>query len=346
MSTPLPPETTPDDRRAPAPGAIAGTSSPLLGLALCLAAALIGLAVSHVVPVLSALLVAIILGVVVGNVRPSTAKLPGISLAAKHLLRVGIVLLGLRVSLGDIGRLGWPVVVLVLVIVAVGTIGTYLIGRALKLDEDISMLVACGFSICGAAAVAAVDGVIKPRKEAVATAIALVVLFGTLMIPIVPLLARVMGLSAPETAVWAGGGTHEVAQVVAIGGIAGGGAVLATAVVVKLARVLLLAPVMVGVSVWQRRRVGDAGQRPPLVQWFVVGFLVAVLVNSLVRLPHPVVVTATYAQTILLAMAMFALGLGVNRSALAKASGRALLLGVASTLLVNAIALGGAWLLA
>lgn len=317
------------------------------GLAVCLVAALIGLAINQVVPVLSALLVAIILGVVVGNIRPRVGEMhPGIGIAKKQLLRAGIVLLGLQVGLGDIAGLGWQVIVLVVAIVAVGMVASYLIGRALGLDEDLSMLVAAGFSICGAAAVAAVDGVIRPRKEAVATAIALVVLFGTIMIAVVPALAGLFGINDAQLAIWAGGGTHEVAQVVAIGGIAGGGAVLATAVIVKLARVLLLAPVMVGVGIWQRRRVGEAGARPPLVQGFVVGFVIAVLVRSFVPLPEPAFASAKVIQTVLLAMAMFALGLGVNRKVLAKASGRSLLLGVLATLVVNVVAFGGALLLA
>ena len=298
------------------------------------------------VPALSALLVAIVLGVVVGNLWPETATLPGVGFAAKRLLRVGIVLLGLKVSLADIATLGWPTVVLVLVIVMVGLVGTYLTGRVLGLEADLSMLVASGFSICGAAAVAAVDGVIRPAREAVATALALVVLFGTLMIPTVPLVASLLGLSGPQIAVWAGGGTHEVAQVVAIGGIAGGGAVLATAVIVKLARVLLLAPVMVTVGFWHRQRAGEAGVRPPLLQGFVVGFALAVLLRSFVPLPDPLLTLAGHTQTVLLAMAMFALGLGVNRKALAATRGSALLLGLASTLLVNLIALIGALLLA
>lgn len=314
---------------------------------MCLAAALLGLVISRWQPAASALLVAIVLGVVVGNIWPSVASWPGVTFASKQLLRAGIVLLGLKVSLTTIAALGWPIVVLVIAIVSIGLIGTYVMGRALGLTEDLSMLVASGFSICGAAAVAAADGVIRPTKEAVATALALVVLFGTLMIPLVPIAARLMGLSADQAAVWAGGGTHEVAQVVAIGGIAGGGALLATAVVVKLARVLLLAPTMIGLGMWQRRRPQAVdGTRPPLVQAFVVGFLVAVLVRSFVPLPARVLAWAGDLQTVLLAMAMFALGLGVNRKALAKTPAKAVLLGVASTLLVNAVALGGVLLLA
>lgn len=322
------------------------TRRPAKGILACLAAALVGVLVNQWVPILSALLVAIVAGVMVGNLRPVPASWrPGIAVSAKTLLRAGIVLLGLKMSLGGIVSLGWPVVLLVVTIVGLGIPLSYLIGRAFGVDRDASILVACGFSICGAAAVAAVDGVIKPSKESVAAAIGLVVLFGTAMIPLVPALASLFGLSEHQAAIWAGGGTHEVAQVVAIGGIMGGGAVLSTAVVVKLARVAMLAPAMVGIAIWQRRRAGaSGGTRPPLVQGFVVGFLIMVLVRTLVPLPEWLLSGAELAQTVLLAMAMFALGLGVNRHALAAAGGRVLALGAAVTVLVNVIALGGALL--
>ncbi|WP_245703062.1 YeiH family protein [Raineyella antarctica] len=319
----------------------------LPGLVACLAAALVGLVVRHFVPAASPLLVAILLGVLVANARrPVEAWQPGVGLAARHLLRAGIVLLGLGISLQAIAGLGWAVLALVTVIVTVGLLGTYGIGRALGLPREGALLVASGCSICGAAAVAAVEGVIRPRKEYVATAVALVVLFGTAMIPIVPLVARVAGLPPQVVAIWAGGGTHEVAQVVAIGGIAGGGTLLATAVVVKLARVVLLAPVTVVLGIQQRRLTGTSGRRPPLVQPFVVGFVLAVLLRSSVTLPAPALALAGTAQTLLLSMAMFALGLGVSRAALARASGRSVLLGLCGTVLVNVLALGGALLVA
>lgn len=316
------------------------------GLLVCAAAAAVALGMNLVWPVASALLVAILLGVLVGNlVRIPQSWGPGTAYAAKPLLRAGIVLLGLKVALGDILGLGWGAVVLVLAIVAVGIVGTYLIGRALGLDKDLSMLVASGFSICGAAAVAAVEGVLKPARDRVATAVGLVVLFGTLMIPIGPAVTSLLHLGHRQAALWIGGGTHEVAQVVASAGIVGPG-VLKEAVIVKLARVLMLAPVMVGVSLWARREKGTTGERPPIMPLFVALFCVAVALRSLLPLPAVLLFWADKAQTVLLAMAMFALGLGVNRKALAATGSRALLLGLLSTLVVNAVAFGGAALLA
>ena len=131
-------------------------------------------------------------------------------------------------------------------IVAGGLLGTVLLGRLLRVPSGLSLLIACGFSICGAAAVAGAAGVTDPDDEAeedTITAVALVVIFGTLMIALVPLLANLLGLGSETAGMWAGGSIHEIAQVVAVGGIIGGGA-LTVAVIVKLARVLLLAPVV------------------------------------------------------------------------------------------------------
>lgn len=319
---------------------------PWPGLAACFAAAVVGVLVSRMFPIAGALLVAILLGVVVGNVRPVPASwAPGVAVSAKKLLRAGIVVLGLKISFGEILGLGWPVIALVVAIVAIGMVGTYRVGTLMGVPRDGAMLVASGFSICGAAAVAAVDGLIRPHREHVATSIALVVLYGSLMIALVPAAVTALDLPPETAALWAGGGTHEVAQVVAIGGVLGGGTVLSTAVVVKLARVVMLAPTMIGIALWNRRRGEETGERPPLVPGFVVGFLAAVLVRTFVSLPPWFLTAADLAQTTLLAMAMFALGLGVTRQALQRASSRALVLGAVSTLIVNAVALGGALLL-
>src|SRR5699024_10673884 len=158
------------------------------------------------------------------------------------------------------------------------------------------------------AAVAGVEGVTDSEEEDVVTAVALVVIFGTLMIPIIPLAGQTLGLGPELTGLWAGGSIHEIAQVVATGGIISGGA-LAVAVVVKLARILLLAPVVAVLSIRQRRS-GAAtvtGKRPAIVPLFVVGFLAMVILRSALNLPDPVLQAGAFAQSALLSAAMFAL---------------------------------------
>ena len=300
---------------------------------------------SVLLPGVSALLIAIILGVVTTNLaRVPAALAPGIDVAAKKLLRAGIVFLGLQLVIGDILALGWPVLVVVVCVVAGGIVGTMLLGKVLRVRPGLALLIACGFSICGAAAVAGAAGVIDPDDEAeedTVTAVALVVIFGSLMIAVVPMLAGVLGMDALSAGLWAGGSIHEIAQVVAAAGLVGEGA-LAVAVVVKLARVLMLAPVVAVLSIRQRRRsVGSAGKMPPIVPLFIVGFLAMMLMRSFVPLPDAVISMGGMLQTGLLAAAMFALGCGVNLRRLARGGMRPFLLAASATLLVAGIAFAG-----
>lgn len=319
------------------------------GIVLSLAVAAVSILASTVLPGVSALVIAIAVGILTANLTTLPRALtPGLSVAAKKLLRAGIVLLGLQVVLGDLLALGVPMLLVVAVVVTGGILGTVLIGRALGVEKGLTILVACGFSICGAAAVAAAAGVTDPEEEheeRTITAIALVVLCGTLMIAAVPAVAALLRLE-PETAgLWAGASIHEVAQVVAAGG-ALGGAALSVAVIVKLARVLMLAPVMAVLSLQQRREGAADGKRPPLVPLFVLGFLAMVLVRSFVPPPGSVLEVGALLQTSLLAAAMFALGTGVKIRNLVQVGPRPLALAALSTLLVAALALAGVLLAA
>ena len=335
----------------------ASAPSRLPGIVLAAVAGIVATVVGSYLPGFSPLLLAIIVGIAVGNLVPlpqSTA--PGLTYSSKTLLRAGIVLLGLQQARS-----------VVVAIVAGGILGTLAIGRLLGTSPVLTILVACGFSICGAAAVGAVAGVVDPKQkkgEDVATAIALVVLFGTIMIPLLPLTARLLGLETTTAGLWAGGGIHEVAQVVAAGGVLGGGA-LAVAVIVKLARVLMLAPVIAVLSLQARRAAdraetgtaadGDSARTgsvssasgdhptklPPIVPLFVAGFLAMVLVRSFVPLPEAVLTTAGLAQTLLLSTAMFALGCGVKFRNLIHVGARPFILAALSTVLVAGLALGG-----
>lgn len=327
------------------------------GLILSIAAAGIAFVVNGLLPGVSPLVVGIVFGVLAANtIQLPKVMAPGIAFSAKRLLRLGIVFLGLKLALTDIVALGAPMLMVIVGIVAVGIFGTVLIGRMLRIPRGLTLLIACGFSICGAAAVASVAGTIDPGDEAeedTVVAVALVVLFGTLMIPAIPLLARVLGLSPEVSGMWAGGAIHEVAQVVAAGGLMGGVA-LSVAVVVKLGRVLLLAPIVLILGIRQRRLAYSAGVRkrhgsavrlPPIVPLFVVGFLAMVLLRSFVSLPDVVLTSGDILQTVLLAAAMFALGCGVKLRTLAKVGLRPFVLAGLATVLVTAVAYAGVVLL-
>lgn len=316
-----------------------------IGLAVAAAGTSVGI---NLLSGVSAMLVAILLGALLANLPAFSGGLPsalqpGLAVAARRFLRLGVVLLGLQLVVADVAALGWPMVVGVVAIVG-GTIGaTLLLGRWLRIDPSQTLLIAGGFSICGAAAVAGVDGVLAKRKDAeTATAVALVVVFGTVMIVVMPALSALFGLDQQTAGIWTGASVHEVAQVVAAAGVIGPEA-LKVAVVVKLARVLMLAPVL-GVISWRQRAVILASERvdrtlPPLVPLFVVGFVAMVAVRSLGLLPEPALDAAKAVQTWLLAAAMFALGTSVHWTVFRRAGGRTVALAGLATLVV--LALGG-----
>ena len=331
--------------RTARPGEPGARASAWSGLLVSGAVGAACLALGSTVPGLSAMLVAVLLGALWRNLLPVPAALePGIAIAAKRVLRWGVVLLGLQLSLPAILALGPGVLVVAVAAVVLTFFATLALGRVLKVDSELTLLIASGFSICGAAAVAGVQGAVRASQEKVAAAVALVVLFGTLMIPLMPALVALLGLGPGDAGTLIGGATHEVAQVVAAGGIAGGAMVLAVAVPVKLARVLLMAPVVAGVSLAQRRKGGapKAGQkRPPLVPLFVLGFVAMVLVATTGWVPAPALDAAKLLQQFLLATAMFALGLGVHVKSLVKLGGRPVVLGALSTLVIFGVVLLG-----
>ena len=338
---------------SPADQAPTGMKRLVPGLGVCLAAAGAAYGINLLLPGISPLIITIVAGMFVTNVlRLPEITSPGVDFSAKKLLRAGIIFLGLQLSLTNIAGLGGTDAAGGCVHCRRRLLGTLLLGRLLRVPPNLSLLVACGFSICGAAAVAGAAGVTDPddrAEEDTITAVALVVIFGTSMILLVPLLVSLFGLDVVTAGKWAGGSTHEIAQVVAIGGVIGGGA-LAVAVVVKLARVLLLAPVIAVLSIRQRhlQRATDApGQQtsrsklPPIVPPFILGFLAMVLLRSFIPLPKTVLDAGSALQTVLLAAAMFALGCGVRIRSLLKVGIRPFGLAALSTLLVAAIAFLG-----
>jgi uncharacterized integral membrane protein (TIGR00698 family) len=299
--------------------------------------------INHFLPTVSPLLIAIVCGALATNLVVIPARFnAGLTIASKRMLRIGVALLGLQLVFGDILALGWGVIVVVVSIVVLGIVGTMFLGRLLGLTWTQRLLIACGFSVCGAAAVAAVGGVVDADEEETLTAVALVVIFGTLMIPVIPALADAFGMPDIEAGMWAGGSIHEVAQVVAAGG-AIGGAALGVAVVVKLARVLMLAPIMAILSVRQRRLASGSttAKRPPLIPLFVLAFIACVALRSGNMLPGVVIAEVKVVQTALLTVAMFALGTGVRAAMIRKVGARPFVLAAVSTAWVAAIALLG-----
>ena len=278
----------------------------------------------------------VVLGALWGNLAPTETTRPGLAFASRVLLRVGIVLLGLKLSLVDIAGLGWLTLVAVVALVVITFVATWLVGRAAGLPGQQPLLVAAGFAICGASAIGAMAAVTKARDDETATPVALVTLCGTIAIALLPLLAVPLGLQGHQFGIWVGASVHDVGQVVATAQI-GGAAALAVAIVVKLSRVVLLAPLVAIVGLAQPH---TDGRRPPLVPLFVLGFVAAMVLRTLVALPEVVLVSADVIQTILLGLALVGLGSAIRVRSLARTGGRAALVGLFSWAMIGTLGYG------
>lgn len=335
---------------ASAPGGVSReTSSPWPGLALAATGVLVAWSLHRLVPWVPMLTASVVLGITAAHLpflRPfvrGTAR-PGLSLAGRRLMRIGIVLLGLALGLDEVLRLGWATVAMVAAVVAATFFGTLWLGRKLGLPGDQPLLIATGYSICGASAIGAVSEVSGSDEEDVASSVALVTLCGTLAIAVLPLLQGPLGLSDPAFGRWVGASVHDVGQVVATAQTAGPGA-LGEAVLVKLMRVAMLAPLVAAVAFSMRARSrgvrSASGRRPAPVPLFVAGFLAAAALRATGALPDVALEWAHTTQELLLAAALFGLGSAVHLPTLSRTGGRAAVLGLAAWIVVAGVSYGG-----
>lgn len=312
------------------------------GLATALLGAGLATALAAPVEAVSALPVAVVLGMLVGNtVRLPDRLRPGLQTASRRLLRAGIVLLGLRLALGDVAALGLPALGVVVAVSAATLAGVAALARAAGLRSDLGLLTGAGFAICGASAVAAAQSVLAADEEHVASAMANVMAFGTLSIVVLPLVAALLGMPDPLAGAWFGASVHDVGQTVATAGSVSEAA-LEAAVVVKLTRVLLLGPVLVTLGLLVRRRGAlPGGQRPALVPAFVVAFVAASLLRTSGLVPDTALVAAGWLEQAMFGAALVALGTEVRWARLRGLGLRPLLVGALAWALIALLALAG-----
>jgi uncharacterized integral membrane protein (TIGR00698 family) len=320
----------------------------LPGLAVAFAVAVIGYVVHESVDILSPHIIAVVFGVLGATFgRVESSFRPGLKVAGKRVLRMGIVLLGFRLSLGELGDLGPGALLSVAIVVVATFFGTQWLARRLGLSPSLGLLMATGYSICGASAIAAVEPFADASEEEVAYSIALVTLCGTLAIVVLPSLGTLFGMSAHDFGSWVGASVHDVGQVVAAASTHGPES-LKAAVVVKLVRVALLAPLLAMIAIAARRRssgapLADGAKHPPILPLFIVLFLIAVAVRSSGVVPDSsadgVFGRIKTAETVLLAMGLVGLGSNVDLRSLRRVGGRPLVLGLASWGLVAVVSI-------
>ncbi len=300
---------------------------------------------------LEALVLAILLGVAIRSAwAPGPRWRPGIAFSAKILLEIAVVMLGAAVSARTVIALGPALLVGIVAVVAVAIATSYVIGRALGLPQRMAILVACGNSICGNSAIAAVAPVIGADGDDIASSIAFTAVLGVVVVLLLPLLVPVLTLSLTQYGVLAGLTVYAVPQVLAatlpIGELSN-----QVGTVVKLVRVLMLGPVVLGLSLLTRRLRDTAparGDQPSrggpalheLVPWFIAGFLIVLALRSLELIPVGMLLPIKTTASLLTTVSMAALGLGVDVRVVAQAGLRVTAAVTLSLIVLGAISFG------
>jgi uncharacterized integral membrane protein (TIGR00698 family) len=293
---------------------------------------------------LEALVLAILVGVVVRTAWVPTQRLvPGIAFSAKFLLECAVVMLGASVSVATVLALGPFLLVGIASVVAMALGVSFVIGRVIRLPLRMAILIACGNSICGNSAIAAVAPVIGADSDDIAASISFTAVLGVVVVLTLPLLVPVLQLSLTQYGVLAGLTVYAVPQVLAatlpIGALSN-----QVGTVVKLVRVLMLGPVVLGLSVLARdlrttgvRTSKNTPSWQELVPWFITGFIVVLIVRSLDLIPQVALPTITKIAATLTTIAMAALGLGVDIRVVAKSGVRVTLAVTASLIVLGSI---------
>jgi uncharacterized integral membrane protein (TIGR00698 family) len=325
----------------------------LPGILLCIAITLAALLLERIElflidqRYLEALVLALLLGVVIRTVwKPGSRWNDGINFSAKFVLEFAIVLLGASVSVTMVAALGSLLILGIACIVALAIAASYLLSRALGLPQRMAILVACGNSICGNSAIAAVAPVIGANADDIASSISFTAVLGVVVVLGLPLLVPILQLSLTQYGVLAGLTVYAVPQVLAatlpIGALSN-----QVGTVIKLVRVLMLGPVVLGLALLARR-VRTAGDRVDrrrprlgeLVPWFIIGFLIVLAIRSMGLIPQNIVPAITGLAALLTTVAMAALGLGVDVRVVARTGVHVTLAVVASLIVLGLMSYG------
>jgi uncharacterized integral membrane protein (TIGR00698 family) len=266
--------------------------------------------------IMGIMIISILLGALWSNTKalpiPANATL-GITFSSRKLLRAGIVFLGFRLNLTDIMNAGISVLAIDMIVIAFTMVFILILGKVLKVNSNLTTLIAAGTAICGAAAIVAVSPMLKSKQEQTAIAVSCIAILGTIGALLLIFLYPYLPLTDTEYGVLAGATLHELAHVVAAsvpGGAEGGDA----AILVKLGRVMLLIPVIIIISLVINRK--DKSRKNTLKNlpfpWFILCFLLMSIINTIAAIPQSVISFLLTTSTYLLAMGMVGLGLTIR----------------------------------
>ena len=255
--------------------------------------------------------------------------------AAKRCLRLGVVLLGFQISIDKFVEVGPRGLLAVVIIVAGVFLGLRFAARRAGLSDSLATLIAGGFAICGATAIAAISSTRKSEERDVSYAVAIVALCGTLSVFVIPFIAHLFSLSDATAGAWIGAAVHDVGQVIATASLMSPEA-LDSAVIVKLTRVVLLIPLILFLSAKSAEKKSLRSATPT----FVLGFVLCALLVNALPLSDSTISFGKELSKIFLSIGLFGMGLGVKWSSIKALGAKPLVIGLSAWVVCGVFALG------
>lgn len=320
----------------------------LLNVIIAIVAILISNTEMNKVLHVSSLLYAIIIGMLIANFTKFAAKevfQPGIKFTSKTILRLGVILLGIKISTDKLRNLNIVNFLYIGLLVLLTILIVKFVAKKMGLEEKLGICLAAGTAICGASAIAAVGPIIEAEEEDTAFGIGAITFFGTIAMFVFPVLYRTLHLQDMFYGAWVGMSLPEVAEVVAAGGAVGSDVADGMAILTKLTRVLYLVPVSIGFTIWQARRTKAANSNKKVdIPYYVLGFIAVVVLNSL-NLFKGHVDEIKFAGNVILTTAMASLGLKTNIKKMIEAGIKPLLVGIVGVIVIQTLSIIGAYFL-
>jgi uncharacterized integral membrane protein (TIGR00698 family) len=314
-------------------------AAPGVAVAAVVAIAATGLSLHYKA---SAMLFALLLGMALNFLAEEGRCLPGIQLASTTILRAGVALLGLRITIAQVEALGWHTIALVIGTVALIIAAGIVVARVLKLSSAFGTLTGGAVAICGASAALAIASILPKHKHAERDASFTVIgvtALSTIAMIVYPIVVGALGLDDHAKGIFLGGTIHDVAQVV------GAGYSVSqdtgdTATIVKLLRVAMLLPVCLVIGLALHVRGSTAAHAAPVLPWFAVVFAAFVVVTSLGWIPAPVIDAGSIISRWCLVTAIAAIGMKTSLKSLVDMGLKPVMLVIVETLFLAAIVLG------
>lgn len=323
------------------------------GLSLIAVVVALAFQIHNLQPAISPLALCVAFGFAIANFAkwPKIAS-SGTSFASKKLMRIGVALLGAQVSVVSLKAIGLKGVITVVLVVTFTIFGILFLSKLFKMSGELGLLIGVGFGVCGATAVAAIRPQTRATEEETSYAIALISLCGTLSIFVLPFIGHAIGLNDQTFGAWAGAAVHDVGQVIATASVWSDDAVK-SAVVIKLARVCLLAPIVLILSIRHRRYLtslsaGTSSQvsqsasdsnKVPLIPFFVIGFIAVATIQNVFTIPAQIHDVTVLTSKVLLGAGLVALGSSVRWKSIRAIGARPMVMGLIAWVIVAGVAL-------